>query len=87
MDTLLEQLGRHPLVAAGVLALAVLVVYALVRRLVVFALFLLLVLAGALVWFRLVGYDMPSGLDTLGRTVGKAVEAAGDKGADLLETD
>lgn len=87
MDTLLEQLARHPLVAAGVLALAVLVVYALVKRLLVFALFLLLVLAGALIWFRLVGYDMPKGLDKLGRTVGKAVEAAGDKGADLLESD
>ncbi len=87
MDTLLEQLARHPLVAAGVLALAVLVVYALVKRLLVFALFLLLVLAGTLIWFRLVGYDMPKGLDKLGRTVGKAVEAAGDKGADLLETD
>jgi hypothetical protein len=85
METLLELFKDRPWVAAAALVVAFLVVYALLKKLFAFALILVLLLAGGLLWFRMVGHEVPDDLRDLGRSVGKAVKQAGEKGGGLLE--
>ena len=85
MQDLLDSFSGNPLLAAGALALCVLVLYALLKKLFKVALFLLLLLAAVLVWFKVMGHELPDELGQVSRTMGKVVKQAGKTGGELLE--
>jgi hypothetical protein len=82
---LLDYLSGHPWQAAAAVALLALVVYALVKRLLKFALLALLVLAGLVAWFRLTGREVPEDVDQLARQAGKAAHSAVAKSGELIQ--
>lgn len=77
-------LGRHPWLAAAALALMALLAYALVKRLLKFALLVLLALVAVVAWFKFTGRELPANVDQLARHAGKAAHQAVVRTDDLI---
>jgi hypothetical protein len=83
MDVL-DGMAGHPWLVAALVAAAALFVYALVRRLLTLALFLLVVVVGLVAWFRLTGQEVPDDVDRLARGAGRVARGAVEQTGDLL---
>jgi hypothetical protein len=80
----MRALGQVPWLLALLIALAGLLIYAAVKRLIKLALLLLLVLAGVVAWFRVTHRQVPADVDRLARMAGQAAQQAVDRTGDLL---
>jgi len=86
MDDLLAGLVRNPVMAALLVGVAALLVYALLKRLLKLALLLLVVVAALLAWFRLTGRDVPEDVDRLARGAGRVAKGAVERTGAMIET-
>lgn len=86
MDDLFAGLVRHPVLAAVLVGVAALLVYAVVKRLLKLALLLLVVVAALLAWFRLTGREVPEDVDRLARGAGRVAKGAVERTGEMIET-
>lgn len=83
---MIDLLMSQPLFALVGVVVAALLVWAVVKRLLKMALFLLLCLAGLLFWLKLTGQEVPSGLDAVGRAAGRAAKGAVEVGVEAYRS-
>jgi len=78
MEEFFSNLGDNPLILAGIIVLLVVIAYAVLKKLFKIALFLLLLVIGALVWFQMTGTDLPPELEAIKDKTEQAVETVRD---------
>ncbi len=65
MEAFIDKVLGSPMLLAIAIGLLIVIVYAVLKKLFKMALFLLLILIGALVWFEMTGTPMPDELEAL----------------------
>jgi hypothetical protein len=77
-----DLLTAQPMLVLVAILVVALMVWAVVKRLLKMALFLLLCLAALLMWLKLSGQEIPLALDKAGRVAGHAASGAVEKGVE-----
>lgn len=77
-----DVLAGQPVTVLVAILVVALLVWALVKRLLKMAFFLLLCAAALVLWLKLSGQEVPEALDKAGRVAGRAASGAVEKGVE-----